>query len=166
MYEVVKYGKMAVLKEQVPNSPLEAAAMPSFGDVLEDEQIRGLIALEHALLAGKPPPDPEIKAIFDEACSQCHGIDGNGKGERALGKQSPSGPFVSEIQPPPADYTNAPLMARFSDEYRFWLIKLGRIDATDKKGFDSMKPYGHLISDEEAWSVVKYIRETFISPKK
>ncbi len=166
MYEVVKYGKMAVLNGEVENSPLEAEPMPAFGDVLEDEQIRGLIALEHALLAGKPPPDAKIKAIFDEDCAPCHGTGGRGNGERPVGKQSPSKPFVSEIQPPPADYTNAALMARFSDEYRFWLIKLGRVGVTEDKGFDSMKPYGHLISDEEAWSVVLYIRDTFIKPKK
>ena len=166
LYEVVKYGKLEVLKGEVKDSPLEAVAMPAFGDVLEDEQIRGLIALEHALLEGKPPPDPEIKAIYDEACSQCHGPNARGDGERAVGKQDPKKPFISEIQPPPADYTNAPLMNRFSDEFRFWLIKLGRIGATEEKGFDTMKPYGHLISDEEAWSVVKYIRETFITPPK
>ena len=81
-------------------------------------------------------------------------------------KQAADKPFVSEVQPPPADYTNAPLMHRFNDEFRFWLIKLGRLGATEEKGFDTMKPYGHLISDEEAWSVVLYIRKTFINPKQ
>lgn len=165
LYEVVMHGKIAVLKGEVADSPLEAVAMPSFGDVLEDEQIRGLIELEHALLRGEEPPDPEIKAIFDEACAVCHGVGGQGNGDRAIRKQPPPKQFVSEIQPPPADYTSASLMARFNDEFRFWLIKLGRIGVTDEKGFDSMKPYGHLISEEEGWGVVKYIRETFVEPK-
>ncbi len=162
LYEVVKYGKLAVLKGEVSDSPLEAVAMPSFGDVLEDEQIRGLIELEHALLKGKEPPDAEIKEIFDEACAPCHGKNGQGNGERAIRTQPPPKQFVSEVQPPPADYTNAALMARFSDEFRFWLIKLGRLGVTEQKGYDTMKPYGHIISDEEVWSVVRYIKETFM----
>lgn len=166
LYEVVKYGKLAVMKGEVPNSPLEAVAMPSFGDVLEDDQIRKLIELEHALLNGQEPPDPEIKAIFDEACAACHGKGGRGDGERATSKQPPPKSFVSEIQPPPADYTNAALMHRFSDEFRFWLIKEGRLGATEKQGFDTMKPYGHILSDQEVWSVVRYIREVFINGQK
>lgn len=165
IYEVVKYGKIAVLKGEVPDSPLEAVAMPSFGDVLEDDQIRKLIELEHALLRGQEPPDPEIKAIFDEACAVCHGTGGRGNGERAVKTQPPPKHFVSAIQPPPADYTNAKLMARFSDEYRFWLIKKGRLGVTEEKGFDTMKPYGHILSEQEVWSVVRYVRETFIEPK-
>lgn len=166
MYEVVKYGKLGVLKGEVPDSPLEAVAMPSFGDVLEDDQIRKLIELEHALLNGQEPPDPEIKAIFDEACAVCHGKGGRGDGDRAISIQPPPKRFISEIQPPPADYTNAELMARFSDDFRFWLIKEGRIGATEKKNFDTMKSYGHILSDKEIWSVIRYIRETFIEKDK
>ena len=165
MFEVVKYGKLAVLKRAVPNSPLEAVAMPSFGDVLEDGQIRKLIELEHALLSGEAPPDPGIKAIFDEACAVCHGKGGQGNGDRAVSTQPPPERFVSAIQPPPADYTNAKLMARFSDEFRFWLIKKGRLGATTEKEFDTMKAYGHILSDREIWSVVRYIRETFINSR-
>ncbi len=83
IYEVVKYGKLAVLKIEVPDSPLEAVAVPAFGDVLEDDQIKQLIELEHALLRGQEPSDAEIKAIFDEACAPCHGTGGQGNGDRA-----------------------------------------------------------------------------------
>lgn len=165
LYEVVKYGKLAVLKGEVPNSPLEAVAMPSFGDVLEDEQIRKLIELEHALLNGQAPPDPAIKAIFAEACAVCHGQGGRGDGDRAVKTQPPPQRFVSAVQPPPADYTNAALMARFSDEFRFWLIKKGRLAATEEAGFDTMKSYGHILSDKEIWSVIRYIREAFVNSK-
>ena len=165
LFEVVKYGKIMVLKGEVPDSPLEAVPMPSFGDVLEDDQIRKLIELEHALLNGQAPPDPEIKAIFDEACAVCHGKGGQGNGDRAVQTQPPPTRFVSDVQPPPADYTNAKLMARFSDEYRFWLIKEGRLGVTENKGFDTMKSYGHILSDEELWSVVRYVIETFINPQ-
>ena len=163
IYEVIKYGKLAVLKKEIPDSPLEAVAMPAFGDVLEDEEIRKLIELEHAILKGEPPPDSDIKAMFDEACGPCHGLGGQGNGDRAIRTQPPPKRFISEIQPPPADYTNAKFMNRFSDEFRFWLIKLGRIAASEEKGFDTMKPYGHILSDEEVWSVVRYVREVFIN---
>ncbi len=47
-----------------------------------------------------------------------------------------------------------------------WLIKKGRIAATEEKNFDIMKPYGHVMSDEKIWSVVRYIWETYIVKKK
>ena len=56
-------------------------------------------------------------------------------------------------------------MARFDDEFLFWLIKFGRIDVTEMKKVDFMKAYGHVLSDEEIWSVVQYVRETFIDGK-
>jgi mono/diheme cytochrome c family protein len=139
--------------------------MPSFGDVLEDDQIRKLIELEHALLEGREPPDAEIKAIFDEACAVCHGKGGRGDGDRVISTQPPPERFISAVQPPPADYTNAKLMNRFSDEFRFWLIKKGRIGVTEEMQFDTMKSYGNVLSDEEIWSVIRYIRETFIEVK-
>ncbi len=165
MFEAVKYGKLAVLEQEIPGSPLEAVAMPPFGDVLEDEQIRQLIAFEHALLKSEAPPDPGIKTVFEEHCVRCHGPGGRGNGEEAVSSQPPPARFVSAIQPPPADYTNAKLMARFSDEFRFWLIKLGRVEATTEKGFAIMQPYGSVLSDKEIWSVVRYIRETFINAR-
>jgi hypothetical protein len=73
---------------------------------------------------------------------------------------------VSDIQPAPADYHDAAFMDRFSDEFLFALIKHGRIGAADVAGFDTMKPYGHVLSDEEIWGVVRYIRETFIDARK
>ena len=48
-------------------------------------------------------------------------------------------------------------MARFDDEFLFWLIKFGRIDVTEMKKFDFMKAYGHVLSDEEIWAVVQYV---------
>jgi mono/diheme cytochrome c family protein len=38
--------------------------------------------------------------------------------------------------------------------------------ATEVAGFDTMKPYGHILSDEEIWGVVRYIRETLVNAKK
>jgi len=72
---------------------------------------------------------------------------------------------VSEIQPAPADYHDPLFMERFSDEFLVALVKKGRIGATEELGFDTMKPYGHVLSDEEIRAVVRYIRETFVSAR-
>ena len=64
---------------------------------------------------------------------------------------------------------NEPIQNRKQERLRtnsFWLIKKGRIAATEEKDFDIMKPYGHVMSDEEIWSVVRYVWETYIDKKK
>ncbi|MFQ5895968.1 MAG: c-type cytochrome [Nitrospinota bacterium] len=163
MYEVVKYGKLAVLKRAVKGSPLQSVPMPSFEDVLEDDEIRALIRFERAFRTGEEQ-DPEIREIFVAACSPCHGRGGRGDGKRAVRQPAPK-EFVSLIQPPPADYHNGAFMDRFSDEFLFWLIKKGRVGVIEEKGYDTMKAYGHVLSDHEVWSVVRYIREVFIEGK-
>ncbi|MBI3002248.1 MAG: c-type cytochrome [candidate division NC10 bacterium] len=166
MYEVVKYGKLAVLRREVPDSPLKATAMPSFEEVLEEDQIRRLINFERTFLSAGPQ-DPEIREIFDAACATCHGEQGRGNGATAIGRDGPPpAKFVSEVQPPPADYTSRLLMERFSDAFITALIKKGRLGATEQMGFNTMNPYGHIMSDEEIWSVILYIRKTFIEGKR
>lgn len=164
LFEVVKYGKLAVLNRAVPGSSLQAVAMPAFEDVLEDEQIRALIQFERAFRSGAPQ-SAEVQEIFNDACAVCHGREGRGDGTRASARQPAPAGFVSEIQPAPADYHDPSLMDRFSDEFLFALIKKGRIGATAVMGFDTMKPYGHVLSDEEIRGVVRYIRETFVDAK-
>ncbi len=168
MFAVIKFGKMNVLKEQMNGLKLKLSrptAMPAFGEVLEDAQIRKLIAYERGFTSGKHPDDPESKEIFEAACIQCHGKTGHGNGERPVGDQDPNKHFVSEIQPPPMNYHLKEEMARFNDEFLFWLIKLGRLDASEQKQFDFMKAYGHVLKDEEIWGVVRYVREGFINGK-
>jgi len=96
-----------------------------------------------------------------------NGPEGKGNGPTAVGRDGPPPPtFVSEVQPPPADYTNRLFMERFSDDFLFALIKKGRLGATEQMGFNTMNPYGHIMSDEEIWSVILYyIRKTFIEGK-
>jgi cytochrome c oxidase cbb3-type subunit 3 len=162
LFEVVKYGKLAVLKREVPGSSLQAVAMPAFGEVLEEAQIRELIAFERAFRTGTPQPG-ETRELFLDACAVCHGEQGRGDGTRPSPSQPAPPTFVSAIQPAPADYHDPLFMERFPDEFLVALIKHGRIDATDVAGFDTMKPYGHILSDEEIRGVVRYIRETFVN---
>lgn len=160
MFAVVKFGKLAVLKGEVPD--VKALAMPAFGHVLEPEQIRDLIRYERSHGNGPPQGSGEIREIFKDACMTCHGEGGRGNGPRAISQQPPPRRFVSEGQPPPADYTNRLLMQRFQDDFLYALIEKGRIGATEEAGYNTMQPFGHLLSDEEIWGVVRYIRQTFV----
>lgn len=164
VFEVVKYGKLAVLKREVKGSPLESLAMPSFGHLFEDAEIRELIAFERAFATGAPQ-SAKTREIFNDSCVPCHGAQGRGDGPRASPQQPAPPRFVSDAQPSPADYHDPLFMDRFSDDYLLTLIKYGRVGAIEVAGFDTMKPYGHMLSDDEIWGVVRYIRETFVNEK-
>jgi len=163
MFNVVKYGKLAVLNGQVPDKKLAGLAMPSFGAVLEDQQIRDLINFERAFSQGGDQ-SPEMREIFDAACAVCHGKGGRGDGERATSIQPSPKFFVSDGQPSPMNLTDPQLMARFNDDFLFSLIKKGKIGAVVDDKFDTMQPFGQVLSDTEIWSVIRYIRETFVKP--
>lgn len=165
MFNVVKYGKLAVLKREIPNKKLNSLAMPAFGAVLDDEQIRELIKFERSFSRGGPQ-SAEMREIFEAACAACHGKGGRGDGETATVKQPAPKYFVSDGQPAPMNLTDPQLMARFNDDFLFSLIKKGRIGSIVEDGFDTMQPFGQVLSDKEIWSVVRYIRETFVNPNK
>ena len=168
MFAVVKFGKMNVLKNQTKGHKVKngvPTAMPSFGEALDDAQIRKLIKWVRGFSKGEQPKDEVSREIFTDACSQCHGSNGLGNGTRPVEDQDPEKPFISHIQPPPMNYHLKEQMARFNDGFLFWLIKLGRIDVTGIKKYDFMQPYGHLLDDKKIWSVVRYVREAFINGK-
>ena len=114
---------------------------------------------------GNQPEDAQTREIFTDACSPCHGSNGLGNGARPVEDQDPGKPFISHIQPPPMNYHLREQMARFGDGFLFWVIKLGRIDASERKKFNFMPSYGHLLKDKDIWSVVRYVREAFINGK-
>lgn len=163
MFNVVKYGKLAVLNGQIPDKKLPALAMPAFGAVLEDQQIRDLMKFERAFSRGGPQ-SAEMREIFDAACMVCHGKNGRGDGERAYTQQPAPKYFVSEGQPSPMNLTDPQLMARFKDDFLFSLIKKGKIGSIMEDKFDTMQPFGQVLSDKEIWSVIRYIRATFVNP--
>jgi mono/diheme cytochrome c family protein len=165
IFNVVKYGKLRVLRREIPDKKFESLAMPAFGQVLEDDQIRELIKFERAFSQGGPQ-SAEMREIFDAACATCHGKSGRGDGERATSIQPAPKYFVSEAQPAPMNLTDPQLMARFTDEFLFALIKKGRIASIEEDKFDTMQPFGQVLSDKEIWSVIRYIRETFVNPNR
>jgi len=161
----VKYGKLRVLKREIPDKRFDSLAMPAFGQVLDDKQIRELIKFERAFSQGGPQ-SAEMREIFDAACAVCHGKNGRGDGERAFSKQPAPKYFVSEAQPAPMNLTDPQLMARFNDDFLFSLIKKGKIGSIVEDKFDTMQAFGQVLSDKEIWSVIRYIRETFVNPNK
>lgn len=165
MFNVVKYGKLRVIKKDIPDKDLPTIAMPSFGDVLEEQQIWDLIKFERAFSRGGPQ-SAEMREIYDAACMICHGKDGKGDGETPIATQPAPKYFVSEVQPSPMNLADPQLMARFTDEFMYNLIKYGKIDVVEKANFDTMQPFGQVLSDEEIWSVLRYIRKTFVEPNK
>jgi len=87
------------------------------------------------------PPTPAAIAaarlIYENRCSNCHGIDGDGKGPKA-----------EELSVAPADFRNARAMAAITDGELYWQITKG---ARPMPSFESLP-------EETRWQLVDYIR--------
>lgn len=164
LFEVVKYGKLAVVKGEVAGSTIRSLPMPPFGEDLSDAQVRELLAFQRTL-RGSGVGSARTRAIFEENCIPCHGPHGRGDGRMASKRQPAPPKFVSAIQPAPADITDPLFMNRFSDEFLFTLIRKGWIGAIESGRFTTMGPFGDVLSDEDIWSVVGYIGVTFVNGK-
>ncbi len=88
------------------------------------------------------PATPEAIAagadIYKVHCQSCHGIKGDGKGERA-----------EKLNVAPADLTDGNAMAGETDGILFWKIS---------EGHRPMPGYKRKLSDVERWQLVDYIR--------
>lgn len=91
---------------------------------------------------------PEIvaagKALYEGkgSCFLCHGISGKGDGPAA--KMNPNHP--------PRDFTNCAVQKEREDGELFWIIKYG----SPGTGMQPLIPA--LLSEEEGWKVVAYVR--------
>lgn len=85
------------------------------------------------------------KKIYQRECLECHGKTGKG-----------DGPEASELEKTVGDFTD-PKMREQSDGAIFWKISMGR---------RPMPGFKKLLTDEERWHVINYIRLAFNSPKK
>ena len=77
-------------------------------------------------------------SIYMDRCQNCHGEDGNGKGERA-----------DKLSVQPADFTDAHAMSAQTDGELFWKIS---------EGHRPMPAFQKKLSEEERWQIVDYIR--------
>jgi cytochrome c553 len=90
-----------------------------------------------AIAAGQP--------IFEASCVVCHGSTGEGDGPGAAG-----------LDPQPASLADPEMMSDVTDGYLFWRISEGGM----AEPFNSaMPPWKDVLSEEEIWQVVNYVRE-------
>ena len=87
----------------------------------------------------------QAEDIYKTYCTQCHGIQGNGKGIN-----------IRDMSVQPRDHTDAKAMAARSDQDLAKVIKEGGI-AINKSVL--MPPWGDVFSDEEVDDLVRYLRK-------
>lgn len=76
--------------------------------------------------------------VFNTNCASCHGPEGHG-----------DGPAGAALDPAPKNLPE--LAAQAGDDYLFWRISTGK-DGT------SMVPWKGVLTDEQIWQAVAYIR--------
>ena len=77
-------------------------------------------------------------------CAGCHGVAGDG-----------NGPAAAHLDPKPRDFTKGDFKYGGTDQDIFDVISNG---AASKGGSALMAPWGAVISEEDRWALVKYIR--------
>jgi len=105
--------------------------------------------LKYAHVGGKDDRNPtadtpdtvkEGAEHFQHHCQICHGLDGQNTGV----------PFANKMAPPVADLASARVQ-HYTDGQLKWIIDNGI-------RFTGMPGWKGVLSDEEAWNVVRYIR--------
>ena len=158
----IEYDSSAVSRDQIDeviNSTEDPTGRPFKPDreihvaLLEEESkadsVLGGEAPDIAQITNPVPASPESHArgekLYMQYCSKCHGETGNGAGPSAHGFSThPRQLWV---------WHNANASA---DPYLFWFITNGRTD---------MPPWGVILSENERWDLVNYIK-TFEPPKQ
>ena len=87
----------------------------------------------------KPTPESQakVKKMYGYDCAMCHGATGNGKGD------------VTDLKPPPRDYTDPAPLKDLSDGELFYLIKNGK---------GQMPPDGGRTKPDDIWNMVILVR--------
>jgi mono/diheme cytochrome c family protein len=103
-----------------------------------------------AALKAQVNPEPDTPAVIAEgqkifrgvgSCNVCHGEDGNGQGIGASG-----------LDPSPRNFTNKRWQAARSDGELMWVLKHG------SPGSAMITVVPGLISEEDGWKVIRYLR--------
>lgn len=94
-----------------------------------------------ALLAAQSAFAADAKENWDQLCAKCHGADGAGKTK--MGQKLKV-----------ADYTDAAVQAKFTDEH---LVKV-TLEGSTRDGKELMKGFKEDLSEADAKALVAYIR--------
>lgn len=89
--------------------------------------------------AGNTVATAEGKVIYEQMCVLCHGITGKGNGEAGL-----------SLEKKPANFLALKNIPNESDGEIFWKITVGK---------PPMSSYDELLSEDQRWQLVNYIRE-------
>ena len=91
------------------------------------------------------PVTQETRDTYQFYCTQCHGVDGHGKGINA--------PYLTV---PPRDHTKAAYLETRTDEHLFTAIQQGGLAVGRAP---CMPSWQHTLDDDTIHSLVSYIRE-------
>lgn len=80
----------------------------------------------------------EGSEIYAKRCKECHGVNGDGMGEKA-----------DQLSAMPSDFTDVREMSRATDGELFWKITHGR---------RPMPAFKDKLTDKQRWELVDYIR--------
>lgn len=89
--------------------------------------------------AGDKKSTDDGKALYQTYCIQCHGKEGHGDGRASQ---------ITQVKP--TDHTLKKIQKQ-SDGSLYWKITEGKEEL-------DMRPYKIMLSDEERWALVNYIR--------
>jgi cytochrome c oxidase cbb3-type subunit III len=108
------------------------------------DAVRAAALLAGLALAQLAPARESAPDSYRTYCTQCHGVDGNGKGVN-----------IRDMSVQPRDHTDAKAMSGRSDEQLFKVIKEGG-PSIDKSVL--MPPWGDTFSDDEIRDLVAHLR--------
>jgi mono/diheme cytochrome c family protein len=94
-------------------------------------------------LAGNKSVLADAKTLYTTNCAPCHGTKGKG-----------DGPAAAALSPKPADHSSA-VVQNESDGSLFWKLSEGR---------NPMPSYKKILSDNQRWELVNYIRTLARTP--
>lgn len=89
--------------------------------------------------AGNTAATAEGKVIYEQMCVLCHGLKGKGNGEAGL-----------SLEKKPANFLALKNIKNETDGEIFWKITVGK---------PPMSSYDELLTEDQRWQLVNYIRE-------
>jgi cbb3-type cytochrome oxidase cytochrome c subunit/cytochrome c553 len=87
------------------------------------------------------------RVVYLQRCWMCHGDAGQGEG-----------PDGQHLSPPPANFTD-PDVKTIPDYEFFWKVSYGLGNA-------AMPQWHLLLSEEDRWAAIKYLKQTFVNPSE